>query len=343
MAGLPYNCRCFTVTGNVAGMPNPSATGNGGSGSGSGSGGVIAPGIRGACSPSGPVISSYPPADIVAQGFGANVPLSSLVGSGTNIPLTGSPFTISSSGCYTFYMQGGGGGGGGGGSDWRGGTPSSYPAPYITGLAPGGPGGIGGVGQFVMVSLFLLAGDIINYTVGFGGNGGYSGGSSANGSPGSDGQPTVVAITRANSMVFQFIALGGKGGQGGFAASGNYSYNNLILLPGNAGSNGAGGVGISTSPSQVGTAGICVWNSTPPFTSIYNYSFYSPSGSANWFGSPGTGGSFIATCSSPSTEVVRVPASGYGVGGNGCGSYESPYTSHGYGGGDGFLLLVKYS
>lgn len=341
MAGLPYNCRCFTVTGNVAGVPNPSATGNNGGSGGSGGSGGIVPGVRGACSPSGPVISYYPPSDIVAQGFGANVPLSSLVGSGTNIPLTGSPFTISSSGCYTFYMQGGGGGGGGGGLDWRGGTPNSYPAPYITGLAPGGPGGIGGVGQFVMVSLFLLVGDILAYTVGFGGNGGYS--ANAGGSSGSDGQPTVASIARAGVTVFQFIALGGKGGQGGFAASGNYSYNNLILLPGNAGSNGAGGVGVATSSPQAGDAGICVWNSFPPLTNIYNFSSYSPSGSANWFGSPGTGGSIIATCSSPSTEVARVPASGYGIGGNGCGSYESPYTSHGYDGGNGFLLLVKYS
>lgn len=29
MAGLPYNCRCFTVTGNVAPMPNPGAAGPG--------------------------------------------------------------------------------------------------------------------------------------------------------------------------------------------------------------------------------------------------------------------------------------------------------------------------
>ena len=338
MAGLPYNCRCFTVTGNVAGIPNPSATGNGGGGGGGGSGGIV-PGVRGACSPSGPVISLYPPSDIVAQGFGAGVSPSALIGNGTYIVLTGSPFTISSSGCYTLYMQSGGGGGGGAGAYF------SWCDSSRQGYAPGGPGGIGGVGVFSMISLQLLAGDILTYSTGQGGSGGRSGTPNGagppNGDSGSAGTSTTATITRNGQTVYYFFAPGGAGGQGGNAAGGSVPSNGFqgSLIPGPPGNSGNGGVGIAQQLPIAGTAGFC---SIDGNTCIYTFSVTGPSGAANWFGNPGRGFYGIWNCQNTGTTVMPfIPPFGYGYGGSGAADGASNIVSTN--GGGGFLLLVKYS
>lgn len=333
MAGLPYNCRCFTVTGNVAGIPNPSATGNNGGSGGSGGSGGTAPGVRGACSPSGPVFSFYPPSDIVAQGFGANVSPGALIGNGTNIVLTGSPFTIPSSGCYTIYMQSGGGGGGGGGS-WF-----SWCSPPPSGYAPGGPGGIGGVGVFSMISLQLLAGDILTYSIGQGGSGGHSG--TPNGASGSAGTPTTATITRNGQTIYSFFLPGGVGGQGGQGAGGAYPSGGSqgALIPGTPGNSGDGGVGIAQQLPIAGTAGFC---SQVTGVCIYTFSVTGPSGAANWFGNPGQGFYGTWNCQNSGTTVTHsIYPFGYGYGGSGAADSASTVVStHG---GGGFLLLVKYS
>ena len=335
MAGLPYNCRCFTVTGNVAGMPNPPATRNGGSSSGSG--GSIVPGVRGACSPSGPVFSFYPPSDIVAQGFGANVSPDALIGNGTNIFLTGSPFTITSSGCYTIYMQSGGGGGGGVGSSFSW-CSIYYVPPY--GYAPAGPGGIGGVGVFSMISLQLLAGDLLTYSVGSGGNGAPSG--NPNGQAGSNGTPTTATITRNGQTVYYFFAPGGAGGQGGNAAGGSVPSNGFqgSLIPGPPGNSGNGGVGIVQQGAIAGVAGVCSAANSSCF--YYTFSVTGPSGAADWFGNPGRGFYGTWNCQNSGTTVtpaIRPFGNGYGGSGAADGASSTASTN----GGNGFILLVKYS
>lgn len=124
MAGLPYNCRCFTVTGNVAGMPNPSATGNIG-------GATIQP-ITGTISGNPSV---YPPGSaapliphLTQITSSASIPAGTLIiataagGNGGGVTPTSTFTTPINTACVNAipdvpYSIGAGGGGGGGGGD----------------------------------------------------------------------------------------------------------------------------------------------------------------------------------------------------------------------------------
>lgn len=329
MAGLPYNCRCFTVTGAIAGMPNPSATGNNGGSGGSGGSGGIVPGVRGACSQT-PVLYSVPPMDVTQLATPVNP--SALIGNGKQITLIGSPFTISESGCYTLYLQAGGGGGGG---------CAGYPATWtssdgsllISGLAPGGAGGGGGIGGFLMTSVFLNAGDVVTYTIGYGGASGQSNGNPGGiGQNGSIGTATIVSIARQGYEIYSFIAFPGEGGEGG--KPGSAVYPNLV-----AGVNGVGGSpGGQTALAQV--PGKCASIST---SIKYTYTAYSAPGAANWFGVPGNGMTESYECGVATQIVNAVQPTGYGFGGNSSGYSANPINSTASPGGDGFFLLVKYS
>lgn len=230
-------------------------------------------------------------------------------------------------------MQSGGGGGGGGGAYFY--WCSFYLSP-AQGYAPGGPGGIGGVGVFSMISLQLLAGDILTYSIGQGGNGGPAG--TPNGASGGAGTPTTATITRNGQTIHSFFLPGGAGGQGGNGAGGSWPSGGFqgSLIPGAPGSNGNGGVGIAQQEAIAGVAGVC---STLGSNCVYTFSQTSPSGAANWFGTPGQGFYGVWNCQNIGTTVKPfIAPSGYGYGG--AGGLQHPHATNG---GNGFLLLVKYS
>lgn len=121
MAGLPYNCRCFTVTGAVAGMPNPSATGNIG-------GATIIP-ITGTI-PGNPSVYSAGVAaplipNLVQITSSASIPAGTLIiataagGNGGGVAPFNTPIYTAcvNNAADVPYSIGAGGGGGGGGGD----------------------------------------------------------------------------------------------------------------------------------------------------------------------------------------------------------------------------------
>ncbi|MFY7731343.1 MAG: hypothetical protein ACOVRN_17620, partial [Flavobacterium sp.] len=123
---------------------------------------------------------------------------------------------------FYFVIVGAGGGGGGGGRDGPGGGPA--------GAARGGGGGGAGATYGKLLN-YVSGQNIINYTVGAGGNGGQRGYSSAAPNTSYDGDPGNAGGDSAfNYNVFNYTVNGGSGGVGGIGGDYNGS-----LAPGGAG------------------------------------------------------------------------------------------------------------
>ncbi len=266
------------------------------------------------------------------------------------VELPAGDYTISSSGDYDILAIGGKGGDGGyGGNGGTGGNAigtGSYP---LTGISPTGGtrgfGGKGGYGFIIYQTVSLVAGDVLNISLGSKGNSGtngtdgtkgeditygpltsvggtVSGGegtSGTDGVDGSDGGNTIVSLN-GGDLIYAYGGKGGKGGKGGTAGGpgrlrwdyaeglGDYIWYIVSSKKGNGGDGGDGGDG-----SQGGNSGTGGKQGTSTQTSVSGTdgstgkpgSAYSPNNSTINNGS-GTNG---ATSWSGSHMVFGVPFS----------------------------------
>lgn len=289
MAGLPYNCRCFTVTGAVAGIPNPSATGN-----------------NGGSSRVGDKSNPNPP-------LGVALPSGATALCKTNVIVpAGTPFLVLATGA-----------GGGGGSNGNYGAHEARSC-----LMTEVTGGAGGSGQPLCAYFYAKDYAVtLSAQCGVGGGGASGRGctQSASGGNGGDGTPTIVTI--GTQTVLLLPGKGGTGGSGGVdipcayippVPLGGYGWKSggegtIVKAPcspalGNCWTTNR--VGISPVP-QLAVGGASIFGLGGAQST--GCSFYPNNGPASGAGGSGGGGAHFVNCGSASGDGYPARGGGNGV------------------------------